>query len=68
MKYTIYSDMDGVLSDFDKRFMEFSDGVSPKEYKDKNGTKAFWDLIDVQVGVPFCNHGNTNNFAGHPRL
>ena len=53
MKYTIYSDMDGVLSDFDKRFMEFSDGVSPKEYKDKNGTKAFWDLIDVQVGVPF---------------
>ena len=53
MKYTIYSDMDGVLSDFDKRFMEFSNGIPPKEFEEKNGKQAFWDLIDVQVGVPF---------------
>ena len=51
--YTIYSDMDGVLSDFDKRFMEFSDGMKPNEYENKYGTDKFWELIDDKVGVKF---------------
>lgn len=53
MKYTIYSDMDGVLSDFDKRFMEFSKGLTPREYETKYGKGGFWKLIDETVGVPF---------------
>jgi len=52
-KYTIYSDMDGVLTDFDERFMKFSNGVSPTEYESKYGIEKFWELIDVTVGVPF---------------
>jgi hypothetical protein len=51
--YTIYSDMDGVLSDFDKRFMEFSDGIRPNEYETRFGSDKFWELIDDKVGVPF---------------
>jgi len=44
-KYTIYCDMDGGLCDFDKRFMEFSNGMSPSKYESEFGKKAFWDLI-----------------------
>jgi len=51
--YTIYSDMDGVLSDFDKRFMEFSDGKLPSQYEKEFGREKFWELIDSKVGVPF---------------
>jgi hypothetical protein len=51
--YTIYSDMDGVLSDFDKRFMEFSDGKLPSQYEKEFGREKFWELIDGKVGVPF---------------
>jgi hypothetical protein len=53
MNYTIYSDMDGVLSDFDKRFMEFSDGIPPGQYEQRRGKEEFWKLIDDTVGVPF---------------
>jgi hypothetical protein len=53
MNYTIYSDMDGVLSDFDKRFMEFSDGIPPGQYEQRRGREEFWKLIDDTVGVPF---------------
>jgi hypothetical protein len=53
MNYTIYSDMDGVLSDFDKRFMEFSDGIPPGQYEQRKGKEEFWKLIDDTVGVPF---------------
>jgi hypothetical protein len=53
MNYTIYSDMDGVLSDFDKRFMEFSDGIPPGQYEQRKGREEFWKLIDDTVGVPF---------------
>ena len=45
VEYTIYCDMDGVLCDFDKRFMEFSNGMSPSKYESEFGKKAFWDLI-----------------------
>jgi hypothetical protein len=52
-KYTIYSDMDGVLTDFDKRFKEFSKGIAPKDYENKFGIKKFWNLVDEIGGVDF---------------
>ena len=52
-EYTIYSDMDGVLVDFENRFKRFSDGISPKDYEDKYGKEKFWDLIDKETGVRF---------------
>ena len=50
--YQIYCDMDGVLTNFEKRFEHFS-GMHPQEYEKKNGLPAFWELIDVKVGVRF---------------
>ena len=50
--YTIYLDMDGVIADFDQRFMDVS-GMTPNEYKDKFGMKKFWDLIDEENKVKF---------------
>ena len=44
--------MDGVLTDFEERFEHFS-GMKPKEYENKYGTPAFWELIDVKVGIKF---------------
>ena len=52
-KYKIYSDMDGVLVDFENRFKRFSGGISPKDYEDKYGKEKFWDLIDKETGVRF---------------
>ena len=52
-KYTIYSDMDGVLVDFNERFKRFSGGIPPKDYEDKYGKEKFWDLIDKETGVRF---------------
>jgi len=42
----IYVDMDGVIADFDGRFTELSQGISPGDYRDEFGVKAFWDFID----------------------
>lgn len=53
MSYKIYCDMDGVLTDFDSRFEQYSDNIPPKEYEEKKGTQAFWDLIDKKIGVKF---------------
>lgn len=50
--YKIYCDMDGVLTDFQKRFEHFT-GMLPKEYENKYGTAGFWNLIDVEVGIKF---------------
>lgn len=50
-QYKIYCDMDGVLCDFDRRFEQFG-GMLPDEYKAKNGTKKFWELIDG-IGAQF---------------
>lgn len=47
-KYKIYCDLDGVLVDFDKRFEEFSNGISPKQYESKYGITKFWELITDQ--------------------
>ena len=53
MEYIIYSDMDGVITDFEERFKKFSNGISPSEYEKANGKNKFWDLIDNQTGVKF---------------
>ena len=52
-EYTIYCDMDGVLVDFDKQFEKASGGITPREYEEKNGKEAFWNLIDNENGVGF---------------
>ena len=58
--YQIYVDMDGVLTDFERRFEQFA-GVTPNEFIDqktiefgkKKAEEQFWDLIDKQIGVRF---------------
>jgi len=51
-EYTIYSDMDGVLVDFNERFKRFSNGIPPTEYEQKFGKDKFWELVDG-IGVRF---------------
>ena len=53
MKYKIYSDMDGVLTDFDKSFEKYSKGIPPREYEEKFGKDGFWKLIDGEGKVGF---------------
>lgn len=43
MKYKIMIDLDGVLSFFDEQFMKFT-GEDPDSYKEKHGSKAFWEV------------------------
>ena len=62
MNYTIYSDMDGVLTDFDFQFMKSSEGIIPSEYKRNFGTNGFWDLIEkggvgYWAGMPWMSDG-----------
>jgi len=64
MKYTIYSDMDGVLTDFEASFMKISDGIMPAEYQKNFGKNGFWKLIDKAgidywVGMPWMPDGKT---------
>jgi hypothetical protein len=45
----IFCDLDGVLVDFDRGFMELpenSDELSPGDYEEKNGKNSIWPLID----------------------
>ena len=51
-EYKVYLDMDGVLADFDQRFRDIS-GMEPREFENKYGRKAFWDLIDEENKVKF---------------
>ena len=53
MEYKIYSDMDGVLTDFDKSFEKYSEGIPPREYEKKFGKDKFWELIDGKGKVGF---------------
>jgi len=58
----IYCDMDGVLVDFDKQFEKASGGIPPREYEDKNGKEAFWNVINEKgvgfwVGMPWMVNG-----------
>jgi len=66
-KYQIYCDMDGVLTDFEKRFVTLLQQEGPKYYSkatiaqvtrpkhfDKlEGTKEFWKFIDQYIGLEF---------------
>ena len=45
LQVQLYVDMDGVLVDMEAGFMELSDGLTPKEYEEKNGKSSFWKLI-----------------------
>tara|TARA_R110000796_G_scaffold84972_8_gene184794 strand:+ start:1686 stop:3239 length:1554 start_codon:yes stop_codon:yes gene_type:complete len=59
-KYKIYSDMDGVLTDFDASFLKASGGIPPREYENKFGKEKFWELIDGNgvgywVGMPYMS-------------
>ena len=61
-KYIIYSDMDGVLTNFDTQFMKISDGIRPSEYERNVGKEGFWELIDNKgvgfwVGMPWMSDG-----------
>lgn len=62
--YTLYCDMDGVLCDFDSRFLEVLREVgkkyysikgitSARDFEDKYGKEEFWKFIDTTVGVRF---------------
>lgn len=64
MKYEIYSDMDGVITDFDTQFKKLSGGISPSVYDKKEGLEKFWGLIDdggvgFWVGMPWMEDGKT---------
>lgn len=51
-QYKIFCDMDGVLTDFDKRF-EYFGGLTPDEYQARFSKSQFWKLIDDKVGFEF---------------
>jgi hypothetical protein len=53
MDYKIFSDMDGVLTDFDGSFVKYSKGIQPRDYEKKFGKDGFWELIDGEGGVGF---------------
>jgi len=50
--FQIFSDLDGVIADFDKRFTDLS-GMSPNQYEQKYGIEQFWNFIDNEIGVRF---------------
>ena len=62
-KYKIFSDMDGVITDFDQSFKKYSDGLAPADYEKKFGKEKFWELIDGKgkvgfwVGMPWMEDG-----------
>jgi len=54
-KYTIFCDMDGVLTDFEKRFKNLpgnTENLDPSEFEKKHGQGIFWKLID-EDGLEF---------------
>ncbi len=61
--YKIFSDMDGVLTDFDESFKKYSKGIAPRDYEKKFGKEKFWELIDgtgkvgFWVGMPWMEDG-----------
>ena len=63
-KYKIFSDMDGVLTDFEGRFEKYSDGLPPQDYEKKFGKDKFWELVDGEgvafwVGMPWMSDGES---------
>lgn len=46
-EYTVFCDMDGVLTDFEKRFTSLNpEKLSPAQYQTKYSIEEFWKLID----------------------
>ena len=41
----LYLDSDGVLMDFDKRFIELT-GMHPRDYEAEHGDNSFWKVIE----------------------
>jgi hypothetical protein len=53
-QYKIYLDMDGCITDFDKRFTSLNpEKLSPSQYQTKYGIEKFWNFIDKENGVKF---------------
>lgn len=66
-KYQIYCDMDGVLTDFEKRFITLlqkegpkyysreviSQVTRPKHFEKLEGIEEFWKFIDQHIGLEF---------------
>lgn len=51
-KYRIFCDMDGVLTDFNKRFKELPDNtlsMMPTEYESKYGRDANMGVLDTYI-------------------
>ena len=51
-KFTIFVDMDGTITDFDKHFTDLV-GKPPKQFEQDNGIEEFWRQIDKVHGVKF---------------
>ena len=63
-EYKIFSDMDGVITDFNGRFEKYSNGIPPSEYEKRFGKEKFWELADGEgvafwVGMPWISDGKT---------
>ena len=61
MDYKIFSDMDGVITDFNNRYKKYA-GMMPAEYEKKFGKDKFWELADAEgvafwVGMPWMEDG-----------
>jgi hypothetical protein len=61
MDYKIFSDMDGVITDFNNRYKNYA-GMMPAEYEKKFGKDKFWELADKEgvafwVGMPWMEDG-----------
>lgn len=66
-KYQIYCDMDGVLTNFEKRFLDLLKTEGPKYYSKEviaqvsrpkhfeaiEGPEEFWKFIDQHIGISF---------------
>ena len=51
-RYTIYLDMDGVITDFDKLFYDMTGYKDGRDYEKEFGREAFWELIEKE-GLKF---------------
>lgn len=50
-RLTIFCDMDGVLTDFEKRFKDIPaniKGLSPSQYNEKYGKSSIWKIIEPE--------------------
>jgi hypothetical protein len=50
--YTIFCDLNGVLTDFTARFEHYT-GMEPEVYKQLHGVGPFWNLINKRIGSSF---------------